>query len=54
MLAAFPRELLKKVTRANSVGTEEVNLERSQLQIALPRCVIIDLERPLYVRPPHG
>jgi hypothetical protein len=37
MLAAFPRELLKHGSRAISVGTDDVNRERAELETAFPR-----------------
>jgi hypothetical protein len=50
VLAAFPRELLKNGSRAISVGTEDVNRERAELETAFPRCVIIHPEQLVYVR----
>jgi hypothetical protein len=35
------RELLKDGSRDNSVGIEDVNLERTDLETAFPRCVIL-------------
>jgi hypothetical protein len=48
--AAFPRELFNNGSRANSVGTEDVNRERAELETAFPRLVIIHPEQHVYVR----
>jgi hypothetical protein len=50
VLAAFPRELLTNGSRAISVGTEDINRERAELETALPRCVIIHAEQFVYFR----
>jgi hypothetical protein len=50
-LAVFPRELLKNVSRASSVGTEDVNRESAELETSFPRCVVIHPEILLYARP---
>jgi hypothetical protein len=45
VFAAFPRELMKNGSRAISVGTEDVNRERAELETAFPRRVIIHPEQ---------
>jgi hypothetical protein len=50
VLAAFPREVLKNGSRAISVGTEDVNRERAELETAFPRFVIMHPEQLVYVR----
>jgi hypothetical protein len=40
VLAAFPRELLKNGRRASSVGTEDVDRARAELDAALLRHVV--------------
>jgi hypothetical protein len=44
VLDAFPRDFLKIDSRANSVGTEDVNRERMELETAFPGSVIIHHE----------
>jgi hypothetical protein len=51
LLLAPTVKLLKKGSRARSVGTEDVNRERKELETAIPQCVIIHPEQRLYVPP---
>jgi hypothetical protein len=50
VLFAFPRELLTNGSRAVSVGSEDVNRKRAELETAFSTCVIIHLEQLVYVR----